>query len=74
MQVGVNYPNNDLLSEFKVRSRLDCCALCRMDQDCWAWTTYQPLSGTTPLVCWLKSRAGTAVPSDAATVSGLVTR
>jgi hypothetical protein len=72
---AVNYYGNDIIRDIRVRNRADCCALCRMNQMCWAWTTYLPLTGpTVPVVCWLKSSGGQGTTDVPATVSGIVTR
>jgi hypothetical protein len=52
---GVDYPGNDLANVFQVRLLEDCCALCRLRQDCFVWST----SRTNALYnCYLKSAAG----------------
>jgi hypothetical protein len=71
-EIGVKYQNNDLLAPFKVQTRGDCCGLCRINQNCSAWTTVQPLSGP-PALCWLQSRAE-RVSATPDTASGTVTR
>ncbi len=71
---ALNYPGNDMISQVKVHSREDCCALCRIHQSCVAWTTYLPSSSpTVPVLCWLKSAAVVEYADDQ-TVSGLITR
>jgi hypothetical protein len=55
----------------------DCCVLCQVDQNCYAWATkvrdFKP-----PIFCWLKIRGSLGevdpVGSSVAHVSGIVSR
>jgi hypothetical protein len=58
-----------------VRVWQDCCALCRLAQDCAAWTAEIVALGKEPMLhCWLWPHAGDQLISLSSNVSGEVQR
>jgi hypothetical protein len=53
----------------------ECCAMCRLAQDCVAWTSETvPQANQFSLLCWLSPGPGLQVVGPGANVSGLLTR
>lgn len=68
--VGYDYANSDI-ARLYVQSPGDCCAMCRLRQDCVTWTA--SVATNPPLACYVKNAKPQLIQASNG-VTGFVTR